>query len=51
MMFILFILGMVLDWIGILYIVVPIFLPVVIKLGFDPLYFVLMVAVDLQMSF
>lgn len=51
MMFILFILGMVLDWIGILYIVVPIFLPVVIKLGFDPLYFVLMVAVNLQMSF
>jgi tripartite ATP-independent transporter DctM subunit len=51
MMFILFILGMVLDWIGILYIVVPIFLPVVIKLGFDPLYFVLMVAINLQMSF
>jgi len=51
MMFILFILGMVLYWIGILYIVMPIFLPVVMKLGFDPLYFVLMVAVNLQMSF
>lgn len=51
MMFTLFILGMVLDWIGILYIVVPIFLPIIIKLGIDPLYFVLMVAINLQMSF
>ena len=51
MMFILFILGMVLDWIGILYIVMPVFLPIVVKLGYDPLYFVLMVAINLQMSF
>ena len=51
MMFILFILGMVLDWVGILYIVIPVFLPLVIKLGIDPLYFMLMVAINLQMSF
>lgn len=51
MMFTVFILGMFLDWIGILYIVVPVFMPIAVKLGYDPLYFALMVALNLQMSF
>lgn len=51
MMFIVFILGMLIDWIGILYICIPIFMPVAIKLGFDPLWFGMLVAVNLQMSF
>jgi tripartite ATP-independent transporter DctM subunit len=51
MMFTVFIMGMFLDWIGIVYIIVPIFLPIAISLGLDPLYFVLLISINLQMSF
>lgn len=51
MMVIIFILGMLIDWIGILFIVVPIFTPVMTGLGFDLLWFSLVVCVNLQMSF
>ena len=51
MMLTIFILGMLIDYIGILYIVVPIFLPVIIELGINPLWFVVLIAVNLQMSF
>jgi tripartite ATP-independent transporter DctM subunit len=51
MMIIIFILGMLIDWIGILFIVIPIFTPVITSLGFDPLWFALVVCVNLQMSF
>jgi len=51
MMFILFIGGFFIAWQGLLYIVVPVFLPVVAALGFDPLWFALLVCVNLQMSF
>jgi len=51
MMFTVFIMGMFLDWIGIVYIIVPIFLPIAINLGLDPLYFVLLICINLQMSF
>ncbi len=50
-MFILFILGMFIDWIGIVFIMVPIITPVGAALGFDPLWFAMMVCVNLQMSF
>ncbi|MEF3255395.1 MAG: TRAP transporter large permease subunit, partial [Deferribacterales bacterium] len=51
MMFIIFILGMFVDWLGILLLAMPIFLPVVEKLGFDTLWFTMLVAVNLQTSF
>jgi tripartite ATP-independent transporter DctM subunit len=51
MMFMLFILGMFIDWIGILFITFPLFLPVAKALGFDPIWFATLVAVNLQMSF
>jgi tripartite ATP-independent transporter DctM subunit len=51
MMFILFIGGFFISWQALLFIVVPIFLPVVAALGFDPLWFALLVCVNLQMSF
>jgi len=51
MMFILFIGGFFISWQALLFIVVPIFLPVVSSLGFDPLWFALLVCVNLQMSF
>jgi tripartite ATP-independent transporter DctM subunit len=44
-------LGMFIDWIGILYIVIPIFTPVVLELGFDPLWFGMVICVNLQISF
>jgi tripartite ATP-independent transporter DctM subunit len=50
-MFICFILGMFIDWIGIVFIMVPIITPVGEALGFDPLWFGMMICVNLQMSF
>jgi len=44
-------LGSLIDWIGIVYITFPIFLPIAIELGFDPLWFVVILAVNLQTSF
>jgi tripartite ATP-independent transporter DctM subunit len=51
MMFILFIMGFFISWQGLLYVIVPIFLPVAMALGFDPLWFALLVCLNLQMSF
>jgi len=50
-MFVCFVLGMFIDWIGIIFIMVPILAPIVIDLGFDPLWFAMMIIVNLQMSF
>jgi len=50
-MFALFILGFFIDWLGILFIMVPIISPLVPALGFDPLWFAMMICVNLQMSF
>jgi tripartite ATP-independent transporter DctM subunit len=50
-MFIFFILGFFIDWIGILYILVPIVTPIGDALGFDALWFAMMICVNLQMSF
>ena len=46
-----FILGMFIDWISILIIIVSILVPIAPTLGFDPLWFALMICVNLQMSF
>ena len=51
MMFILFIGGFFISWQALLFIVVPVFLPVVTELGFDQLWFGMLVCVNLQMSF
>lgn len=51
MMFIIFILGALIDWIGILYITIPIFMPIAKALGLDPIWFATLIAVNLQMSF
>lgn len=50
-MFICFILGFFIDWLGILFIMVPIITPIGEALGFDPLWFALMICINLQMSF
>lgn len=51
MMVICFFLGMFIDWIGIVMITFPIFLPIADQLGFDKLWFVVICAVMLQDSF
>ena len=43
--------GMFIDWIGIVLICFPLFLPIASHLGFDPIWFVIMIAVNLQASF
>ena len=51
MMLICFVLGMFVDWIGIVMITFPIFLPIADQLGFDKVWFVVIIAVMLQDSF
>jgi len=46
-----FVLGMLIDWIGIVFILVPLITPLSAALGFDPLWFDMMVVVNMQMSF
>ena len=50
-MVICFILGAFIDWIGIIFVLVPILAPIVPLLGFEPLWFAMMIIVNLQMSF
>lgn len=51
MMFIIFILGMLIEWIGSIFIVVPLFTPVAAALGFNALWFAICVCVMYQTGF
>jgi tripartite ATP-independent transporter DctM subunit len=51
MLFVVFILGMFLDWIPIVLLVVPLYTPIAAKLQFDPIWFATMVIVNLQLSY
>ncbi len=50
-MLVTFILGMFMDWISIILIIVSILVPIAPMLGFNPVWFALMLCVNLQMSF
>ncbi len=50
-MFIVFILGFFIDWIGILFIIIPIISPLALALDFNPLWFAMMICINLQMAF
>lgn len=50
-MFVVFILGMFIDWVGIVFIMVPLVTPIGAALGFDPLWFAMMIIINLQLSF
>jgi len=50
-MLLIFILGFFLDWIGIVFIMVPIITPISAAYGFDPVWFAIMVCVNLQTAF
>ncbi len=45
------ILGMFIDWIGILMITMPIFIPIITGLGFDPLWFGILFNINTQIGF
>lgn len=51
MMLILFILGMFLDWVGIALLTMPIFVPIILHLGYDPVWFGVLFAMNMQVSF
>ncbi|MDH3359997.1 MAG: TRAP transporter large permease subunit [Desulfobulbaceae bacterium] len=51
MMAVVFFMGMFIDWAAILLVVVPIFTPIAMELNFNPLWFAMMVCVNLQTSF
>ena len=51
MMAILVMLGMFMDWIGIVFLTMPIFVPIVAKLGYDPIWFGVVFCMNMQISF
>lgn len=51
MMAILFVLGMFLDWVGIALLTLPIFVPIITDLGYDPVWFGVLFCMNMQVSF
>jgi tripartite ATP-independent transporter DctM subunit len=51
MMAVLIALGMFMDWIGILLLTMPIFVPVVVTLGYDPVWFGVLFCMNMQISY
>lgn len=51
MMLILLVLGLFMDWIGIALLAMPIFVPIVIKLGYDPVWFGILFSMNMQISY
>ncbi|QUM84126.1 TRAP transporter large permease subunit [Moritella sp. 28] len=51
MMAVLFVLGMFLDWVGVALLTMPIFVPIVVGLGFDPIWFGVVFCMNMQVSF
>jgi tripartite ATP-independent transporter DctM subunit len=50
-LFVAFVAGFLLDWISVLLIFVPIFVPLIIKIGFDPIWFSILFLVVIQTSY
>lgn len=50
-MFIFLLLGMFMDWIGIVLLTMPVFLPLILKLGYDPIWFGILFCINMQVSF
>ncbi|NOQ47469.1 MAG: TRAP transporter large permease subunit [Desulfobulbaceae bacterium] len=51
MMAVVFLMGMFIDWAAILLVVVPIFTPIAMDLDFNPLWFAMLICINLQTSF
>ncbi len=51
MMFILMVLGCFMDWVGICLLTMPIFVPIVVSLGYDPIWFGILFCMNMQVSY
>jgi tripartite ATP-independent transporter DctM subunit len=51
MLFAIFVLGMFIDWVAILLVCLPVYMPICLELGFDPLWFSMLICIVLQTSF
>jgi len=51
MMAVLVVLGMFIDWIGICLLTMPIFVPVIVALGFNPVWFGILFCMNMQISY
>jgi tripartite ATP-independent transporter DctM subunit len=51
MQLIIIVLGMIIDWLGILFLTVPLFIPIVTSLGFDPVWFGVLFVMNIQMAY
>ncbi|OEE89024.1 C4-dicarboxylate ABC transporter permease [Enterovibrio norvegicus FF-162] len=51
MMLILLVLGMFLDWVGVALLTMPIFVPMITELGYDPIWFGVVFCLNMQVSF
>jgi tripartite ATP-independent transporter DctM subunit len=51
MLFLIFVLGFFVEWIEISYIAVPLFLPILLSYGVDPVWLAMLITINLQSSF
>lgn len=51
MLFAIFVLGMFIDWVAILLVCLPVYMPICLQLGFNPLWFSMLICIVLQTSF
>ena len=51
MMVVFLILGMFMDWIGIVLLTMPVFIPIVKQLGYDPIWFGILFCINMQVAF
>jgi tripartite ATP-independent transporter DctM subunit len=51
MLFAVFVLGMFIDWVAILLVCLPVYMPICMELGFNPLWFSMLICITLQTSF
>ena len=51
MQLIFILLGMVISWVGIVFLTIPIFVPIVVQLGFDPVWFGVLFCMNMQMAY
>ena len=51
MMAILLVLGFFIDWIGIMMLTMPVFVPIVVEMGYDPVWFGILFCMNMQISY
>ena len=51
MMLVFLVLGMFMDWIGIVLLTMPVFMPIVKQLGYDPIWFGILFCINMQVAF